>query len=365
MFRFDSPYMQWVKTRRSARFDLTGSNILPCSIDDLPGARDALTLAGRNDSGYAPLVDAIAARYQVPANHVTTAHGATGANFLVCAALLQPGDEVLAERPAYDPLLFAAHLLGARPVRFERELAGGFALDPERVRRALTPRTRLIVITSPHNPSGVTTDAAALDEVGRLAEASGAYVLVDEVYLDAAVASGVSRAVPDIAARRGDVFISTSSLTKSYGLGGLRCGWALSSPAVAVRLQKARDITDGQGSIVTDRLGTLAFAHLDRLIARSQALLDPNGTLVREFLRSREEIEWTDPGGGAIVFPRVRGVSDASVLAERLLEERETAVVPGRFFEAPEHFRIGFGGATDALRGGLAALGAALDARAW
>lgn len=363
--RFHSPYMQWVKTRRSARFDLTGSNILPCSIDELPGARDALTLTGRNDSGYGPLLDAIGTRYGVPANHVTTAHGATGANFLVCAALLQPGDDVLAERPAYDPLLGAAQLLGARPVRFERELAGGFSLDPDRVRRALTPRTRLIVITSPHNPSGVTTDAAALDEVGRLAEANGAYVLVDEVYLDAAVASGVRRTAPEIAARRGDVFISTSSLTKSYGLGGLRCGWALSSLAIAIRLQQARDVIDGLGSIVSEQLATLAFTHLERLIARSLALLDANGPIVREFLRSREEIEWVEPCGGAIVFPRIRGVADASVLAERLLEERETAVVPGRFFEASEHFRIGFGGATEALRGGLAALGAALDARAW
>jgi aspartate/methionine/tyrosine aminotransferase len=163
----------------------------------------------------------------------------------------------------------------------------------------------------------------------------------------------------------GDVFITTSSLTKSYGLSGLRAGWVLSSPAVADRLRRARDVIDGTGSIVAERLATLAFAHLDRLIARSAALLAANGAIVREFLRSRRELRWIDSGGGTVLFPRIEGVPDASTFAQQLLEHRETAIVPGRFFEAPAHFRLGFGGSTAALRNGLDAVGAALDDRAW
>jgi hypothetical protein len=359
--RFHAPYMEWAKTRPSARFDLGGSNVLSCSIDDLEGAREAIGLSGQNENGYAPLIDAIAARYAVPAGRVTTAQGASGANFLVCAALLEPGDDVLVERPGYDPLLSAPRLLGAIPVRFDRAFDDGFALDPDRVRHALTPRTRLIILTSPHNPSGVKVTGEALDAVGRLAAANGAHVLVDEVYLDAA--TGAGSASP--AAARDDVFISTSSLTKSYGLSGLRCGWILSSPAVAERLRRARDVVDGTGSIVTERLSALAFAQLDRLIARSETLLHTNGAAVRDFLHSRPELEWIDPHGGTVVFPRVRGVADSSVLAQRLFDERETAIVPGRFFEAPAHFRLGFGWTTAALHGGLESLAAALDARAW
>jgi aspartate/methionine/tyrosine aminotransferase len=357
--RFHAPYMEWAKHRRAPRFDLAGSNVLNCSIEDLAGAREALSLAGDNEEGYQPLVAAIAARYGVGPDQVATASGTSGANFQVCAALLEPGDDVLVERPAYDPLLAAPRLLGANVVRFDRSFEHGYALDPDRVARALTPRTRLIIVTRPHNPTGAIAERAALSAVGRLAQSSGAYVLVDEVYLDAADSS--LRPV----ALDGDVFISTSSLTKSYGLAGLRCGWSLSSPAVAERIRRARDVIDGTGSIAAERLATLAFSQLDRLAARAATLLASNHELVREFLRRRPELETVGPGGGTVVFPRIRGVSDTSRFAGRLLAERQTAVVPGYFFDAPSHFRLGFGGTTDSLRGGLLALDEALDGREW
>src|SRR3954462_2563381 len=158
--RYYAPYMEWAKTRPTPEIDLAGSNILPCSLDDLPGARDAIALSGANDDGYRPLMEAIAARYGVDVGRVTTAGGTAGANFLVFAALLEPGDEVLVERPGYDPLLGAARMAGARTMRFDRSFADGFALDPDRVRAAMTPRTKVIVITTPHNPTGVAAEAA-------------------------------------------------------------------------------------------------------------------------------------------------------------------------------------------------------------
>src|SRR5262245_43939160 len=306
--RFHAPYMQWAKTRPSPRFDLAISNVLPCSIDELPGARDAIALSGRNDTGYAPLMEAIAARYGVAPEQVTTAQGTSGANFLVCAALLEPGDDVLVERPGYDPLLGAPRLLGANVVRFARRFEEAFSVDPEAVAAAITPRTRLVSLSTPHNPSGAVVDRSALEAIGRIAEARGAYVLVDEVYLDAAMASAPDTTAMRPAAQLGDVFLSTSSLTKSYGLAGLRCGWILSSPAVAERLRRARDVVDGTGPIVTERLGTLAFEHLHRLITRAARVLGANAGLAREFLRSRPELEWLDPAGGTVVFPRLRNV---------------------------------------------------------
>ncbi len=363
--RVRAPYLEWAKTRPAAKFDLAGSNILPCSIDDLPGAADALALAGRNDEGYAPLIESIAHRYAVEPERVTTAQGASGANFLVCAALLDPGDEVLVETPGYDPLFAAPQLLGARVNQFERVVADGFALDPDRIRRALTPHTRLIVLTSPHNPSGAIASREALEETGWMAHANDAHVLVDEVYLDASVASARGHVKPDVTcAALGSSFICTNSLTKSYGLSGLRCGWIISSSDVARRIRRARDVVDGTGSIVAERLAVLAFAHLDRLLKRSAEILETNGAIIGGFLRSRTELDWI-AAGGTIVFPRLRGVADASAFAEQLLFERDTAVVPGRFFQAPEHVRIGFGGPTDTLRAGLDAIAAALDAKAW
>ncbi len=355
--RFHAEYMEWAKSRPSPRFDLAGSNVLTCSIDDLPGAREAIAFSGHNENGYAPLVDAIASRYGVDPSQVTTAQGTSGANLLVCAALLEPGDDVLVERPGYDPLLGTPRLLGARTVRFDRDFASGYLLDPDRVRHAMTPRTRLIVVTTPHNPSSVVTPNDTLCQIGRIAEAAGAHVLVDEVYQDA------MDATLRPAATLGDVFITTSSLTKSYGLAALRCGWTISSPQIAERIRRARDVVDGTGSIVTERISVVAFSQLDRLLDRARRLLDANMPLVRAFMETRNDLEWIDPGGGTVAFPRIRGVEDTMEFATRLLRERETAVVPGRFFQAPAHVRLGFGAATDIVRGGLQELGAALDSR--
>jgi len=353
--------MEWAKTRRSARLDLAGSNILPCSINDLPGVREAIAFEGKNENGYEPLLDAIAARYGITANCVTTAQGASGANFLAFAALLEPGDEVLVETPGYDPLLGAPRLLAAGVNQFEREFARGFALDPERIRRALTPRTRIIIVTNPHNPSGVVADPVALEAIGDIARSNGAHVLLDEVYLDlAAAAAPAGTIVARTFAQRGEPFVCTNSLTKSYGLSGLRCGWVLSSPAVAERLRRTRDVVDGTGSIVAERLAVVAFKHLEHLLQRSLTLLGTNRPVLKKFLDSRTDLEWA-PSGGTVVFPRLTRVPDSTAFAERLLNARDTAVVPGRFFQAPAHVRIGFGGPTDTLRRGLDVITEALD----
>lgn len=354
-----APYMEWAKTRPAARWDLAISNVLGCSIDDLPGAAEALALSGRNDNGYEPLLEAIARQYGVRPAQVTTAQGTSGANFLVYAALLTHGDDVLVERPGYDPLMGAARLLGANAVQFERPAADGFALDPARVKAAMTPRTKLIVITSPHNPTSAVADPNALRQIGDYAAEAGAHVLVDEVYLDATAPTTPT------SASFGDQFIVTSSLTKSYGLAGLRSGWILSSEAVAAKLRRARDVVDGTGSIVAERLSVVAFANLEKLLARTRGVLDTNTPIVRDFLRGRPELECPEPTGGTVVFPRLRTADDTSRFAARLLAERDTAIVPGHFFQAPGHFRLGFSGPTDQLRGGLEQVGAALDARSW
>jgi aspartate/methionine/tyrosine aminotransferase len=348
--------MEWAKTRPSAEYDLAGSNILACSIDDLAGAREALALSGQNDNGYRPLMDAIARRYGVDAERVVTAGGTSGANFLVFAALLEPGDEVLVERPGYDPLLGAARLFGAVTTRFDRRFEDGYRLDPDLVRRAMTPRTKIVVVTTPHNPTGVLVDSTALDEIGRIAQRNGAVVLVDEVYKDA------SGDPSPPAAARGDAFITTNSLTKSYGLSSLRAGWVIAPARIAYRVRRARDVVDGTGPIVTERLAVLAFDQLDALTDRARTLLARNRTLADAFLAAHPELEYA-PSAGTIVFPRIRGVADATPFVDHLMTEYRTAVGPGRFFDAPAHFRLGYGGDTDTIRAGLERLTAALHRR--
>jgi len=353
-----APYMRWAKTRPAPEIDLAGSNLLDCTLDDLPGARDVVELNGPNPDGYVPLLDAIAKRYGVPATHVATAPGASGANFLVVAALVAAGDEVLVERPAYDPLLGVARLMGARINRFDRAFADGFDLDVGRIEAALTPGTRLVVLSSPHNPSGALITDASMDGLARLADREGFRVLVDEVYLD-----GVYGGRPAPAALRSDLFASTSSLTKAYGLSGLRAGWIVAAPDVIEAVHRTRDVVDGIGSFPSDRLSLHAFGMVDRLEARARAILEPNLAALAAFIEARPELDWVRPSGGNVAFPRLEGETDTSAFAERLLARHATAIVPGRFFEAPAHFRVAFGCTPATLETGLARLGLALDAR--
>lgn len=350
-----APYMEWAKGRRKPGVDLAGSNLLACSLDDLPGAREALDIAGESPDGYPPLVEAISLRYGVTADRVATANGCSGANFLASAAVLETGDEVLMERPAYDPLIAAAKLLGAHVRFFERRFEESYALDPDRIAAAIGPMTRLIVLSNPHNPSGALASPESLEALSRAAGNAGIPVLVDEVYQDTVLEG---RQQP--AATRSPVFISTNSLTKAYGLASLRCGWALASPEITERIRRARDVVDVWGPIPADRLSVLAFQNLDRLAARARALIESNSRLIAAFFTGRAGVECV-PSRSTLVFPRLSGADDAHDFVKRLIEKHQTAVVAGAYFGSPAHFRVSFGGSTETLRRGLEAIGRCLE----
>jgi aspartate/methionine/tyrosine aminotransferase len=354
-----APYLLWAKTRRPAPFDLAGSNLLHCTLDDLPGARDAIELWVENEDGYPPIVDALAAHYGVASDQIVLAPGCSGANFVTIAALVGAGDDVLIERPTYDPLIGACRLLGAAVRRFDRRFDDAYSLNVEEVRAAITPRTRLIVVTTPHNPSGVAIDGAAMAELGRAAAEANAWVLVDEVYLDAANLIRTGARTPS-AARIDGPFVVTSSLTKSYGLAGLRCGWAIAPPALSARLKRTRDLIDSISASPADRLSALAFALLPSLAARARALLSANTARAVRFFSMHDELETAEPPRASVCFPRLASGADAGPFVDRLLRERGVAVVPGTFFDAPRHFRLSLAGSTDVLEAGLSKIAEAL-----
>jgi hypothetical protein len=356
-----APYLLWAKTRAPAAIDLAGSNLLHCSLDDLPGAREAVDLTAPNDNGYAPLVESIARHYGVAPDRVATAQGCSGANFIAVATLVGAGDDVLVEQPSYDPLLGACRLMGARVVRFARRFENRWQLDLDDVRRQITPRTRLVIVTSPHNPSGVQIDTASLEELGRVADRAGASVLVDEVYLDGANLAGApaDRATP--AARLDGPFLSTSSLTKSYGLAGLRCGWIVCRPEVAERCRRTRDVVDNAGNAPGDRLAALAFTRLGALADRTRGILGGNIRRARAFFSAHPQLEVAAPPSTSVVFPRLSRVKDSQPFVRSLLDRHGVAVAPGHFFDAPAHFRISLAGRAEALEKGLELLGKALD----
>lgn len=348
-----SDYLLWAKTRSKARFNLTSSGVPFFPLRDLPVTLDALELNGPDV--HTPLLEAIGGRYGVPTESVFPAAGTSMANHLAMAALLQPGDELLAEHPTYEPLLAVARYHRAEVRRFDRRAEDGFRLDQAEVERQVTPRTRLIVLSNLHNPSGALTDDETLRRIGEIARRAGARVLVDEVYLDA-----LFEPAPRTSFHLGPEFVVTSSLTKVYGLNGLRCGWIFAEPALVERLWRLNELFSNIGVHAGERLSVAAIAHLDAIAARSRALLETNRDALNAFYRTRDDLEWTEHRFGTVSFPRLRS-GPADPLCDLLRDEYDTTVVPGRFFGMPDHVRIALGVAPATFAEGLSRLGRALD----
>ena len=350
-----SEYMHWAKTRSRARFNLATSGLANLKLQELQVSLNDLEITGEGGYGYQPLIRSLAERYGVDANCVVTAAGTSFANHLAMAALINSGDEILLESPAYEPLLALAQYLGAEVKRFQRRFEDGFRISPAEIERHLSPRTRLIVITNFHNPSGVLADDDALREVGELANKRNARVLVDEVYLQMLFAEP-----PPTAFNLGNQFIVTSSLTKAFGLSGLRCGWILAEPELAKRMWLLNDLFAATPVHAGERLSVVALEQLTGITQRAQTRLDSNRKMLNQFLDSRTDLEAVRPPLGSIMFPRVK-LGTAERLCDLLREKYETSVVPGSFFELPAHFRLGLGGDTETFAEGLDRLGQALD----
>jgi aspartate/methionine/tyrosine aminotransferase len=349
-----SEYMEWAKTQSGARFNLASSGIESFPLAEL-GTPPPLELNAPGGYGYPPLVERLARRAGVEADRLVHASGASMANLLVLAAVASHGDEVLIEEPTYSLLTDAARWLGLAIRRFPRRREDGFALDPRAVESRLSARTRLVVLTNLHNPSSAAVPETVLRAIGEAAREVGARVLVDEVYLEAlAVVGRPARS----AAHLGPAFIVTSSLTKAYGLSGLRCGWAIAEPELARRMWRLNDLFGVNAAHPAELLSVFALDRLELPAAHARRILETNTPVVNAFLAARPELECAPADGGMIVFPRLRRGS-VEALCERL-RRKDTTVVPGRFFGCPDHFRLALGCAPETLRGGLERLAEAL-----
>ena len=350
-----SRYLAWAKLHSNARFNLAASGITDYPLAELPVLIKDLEIGGTGPYGYEPLMQRLARKAGVPKECVVYTLGASMANFVALTALVHPDDEVLVEQPTYDPLLAVLNHLGAKVHRFKRHAKDGFQLRVGELERELTPRTRLVVLCNLHNPSSAFTNDDTLRQIGAMAAKIGARVLVDEVYLETLFDQPWRSAF-----HLGPNFVVTSSLTKAYVLSGIRCGWILAEPELVHRMWQVVDFTYGSPVHPAELLAVIALDNLARVRERARVLLETNRALLNEFLARHPDLESEPSHFGTTVFPRLRK-GHAAEFVKTLREQYETSVVPGEFFENPEHFRIGFCGATETVRGGLERLGTALE----
>ncbi len=350
-----SPYMEWAKLHSEAKYNLATSGMMGLRRAELPVHIEDLEINGPSIYGYAPLQERLAKKNGVAPEWVVAAAGCSMANHLAMAATFEPGDEILMEHPTYELLESTARYLGADIKRFERRFEDGFRIDPTEVKRRISPRTRLVVITNLHNPTGVLTDDATLRTVGEMAAEVGAQVLVDEVYLEAVFDQPWRSSF-----HLGSNFVVTSSLTKAYGLSGLRCGWVLAQPELAEHMWHINDVYAATAAHPAELLSVIALDHVAELTTRAKRILHTNRARMEALLDARPELECVRSQHGTIYFPRLpRGrVEEFCTL---LRDKYETSVVPGGFFDMPLHMRVGMGGDTLMTAAGLERLDRALS----
>lgn len=356
----DVPYIRWAKSLPPVRCNLARSSAPSCPPDLLGlTSADLVTNLPTHD-GYQPLAEALARRYKVDRAQVYAVSGGTSfATWLAILAALDGaprGAEVLVEQPAYEPLRLIPAALGCKVRRFERRPDEDYAVDVERFTRLITPRTRLALVSHLHNPSGAPVDDAALVAMARAMKRVGGTLLVDEVYAECLFGRVTHSAV-----QAGDNVVTTSSLTKAYGLDGLRAGWLLGPPALLARAASINDLMTNNSVAPGERLALAALRHLPAIRRHAKAVLRPNLAALARYLRAEPRLVCPMPPGGNIAFPRLPRGLDGDRVAEHLRAHYDTLVVPGRFFEARNHVRIGLALPPARLDEGLRALSRTLD----
>jgi aspartate/methionine/tyrosine aminotransferase len=355
--QMQSDYMDFAKFGAEARYNLASSGVANAELSDLGLTWDDLALHGPNTGGYAPLVQKVARRFDVdPACVVMPGGGCSFANHLALAALVQPGDEVLVEWPSYELLTSILGYLQADIRRFERRLDQSWKLDPYRIEAAITPKTKVVVVTNLHNPTGASTDDATIRAVAEAARKVGATLFVDEVYRELMFEDGAA----ETAFREDGNIVVTSSLTKAYGVTGLRCGWILAPATMAHRMRRLNDLYGVHPPHIAERMAVVAFDRLPQLRARAAALIEAGHAAYRAVLGGHPKLSQVVFDQATTVFPRL-AEGDGDHFFQRLTEQFETSIVPGRFFGLSRHIRIGLAGDPHATRIGLGRVAAALD----
>jgi len=350
-------YLEWARTHMGrVRIDLAKSNVKGLTKEELGLTLDQVALSTPDDDGVIELRELLAKRYGVPRANVLVCSGATMGIFLACAAVIQPGEQVILESPNYEPLYRAAAQRGADVKMLERRFERGFQVEMEELEREVGRATRAILLTNLHNPSGVATSPEKMMSIGQIARDYGATVIVSEVYLDNAL-------TPDArpAATYGPNMVSIGSLSKVYGLGGLRVGWLVGPEPVIRKARVALDYIECDLSVPSETIALAALKKAPELVERCRQIARRNFAAVEEWVGKRDDVTWVKPDGGTVCMIKLPAGMEGQELSNLLREKYSTLVVPGEFFWIRGFVRVSCGMDEEILRQGLKNLGKGID----
>jgi aspartate/methionine/tyrosine aminotransferase len=328
-------------------------HIAGTSIDDVP-------LGYGQSNGSDPLRARIAALYDGARDDgVVACNGSAEANFIAMWELVRAGDEIAVVVPTYMQTVGLARNVGARVTEIHAREELGWQPDPDDVRRAVTDRTRVIVVTNPGNPTGAVLGAEARNAIIEGAHRSGAWILADEVYRGAELDGPETESFFGTHER----VVATGSLSKAYGLPGLRIGWSMSDARTAERLWARSDYTTISPGELTDRLAAIALDPTvrPRLLERTRGLIGTGLDTLSAWLDRVGGFHWRAPQAGAICLARYDADIDCDDLAERLRAEQSVLIVPGSHFGLDRFVRFGIGIPTAQFEAALERVGRTLE----
>jgi aspartate/methionine/tyrosine aminotransferase len=345
------------------RYNLSESSVADNKLSDLGLTIPDLTLLYCEHRGPEGLRATIAAEGEgLSPGDVLVTTGAAGALFIISTSLLSADDHLLVVRPNYATNLETPRAIGCEITFHDLRFEDGFKIDFDRLAAAITPATRIVSVTCPHNPTGVSYSEAELRRLVELTRTKGCYLLVDETYRDLAYDGA-----PPLAASMGDHVISVSSLSKAYGVPGIRVGWLITRD---LGLQEiflaAKEQISICGSVLDEWVAEQVMANRAAILAPTLVEMRRRLDLVSDWMAGEDLLEWVKPTGGVVCFPRMKAEPPGGTAGfySRLLEQYGAYVGPGHWFEMPDsYFRLGYGWPTsEELEAGLAAISKALRA---
>ncbi len=343
----------------SIKYNLAESSVTDAIWDDLELDLHGLVLQYGDHLGHPKLRSKLARDAGLEAGNVMLTVGAASALFIIHTTLLKSGDHLIVTSPNYGTNLETPRAIGCEVTKLELRMESGWKLDLEQLAALGRPSTKLISLTTPHNPTGTCLSAADLTRVLEIAATVGAHVLVDETYRDMTFGTPT----PHAASLSSNV-VSVSSLSKSYGLPGIRLGWLMTSDAALMqRFMAAKEQIFICGSSLDEEVAFQVMQRQAPRLEEVKAMLETNLNVLREWMRSEPRLEWIEPRGGCVCFPRIKSNVNLETFYRALLETHGTYVGPGHWFGMPDsYFRLGFGWASlEQMRAGLQGISRALD----
>lgn len=346
-------------------FDIAESGMLPLSLrevlDLLPAgvARDTERQLHQTPLGYseargsARLRTALAATYaRATPDDILVTTGAIEANYLLFTTLLSPGDHVVAVSPAYQQLHSVPRAIGAEVTLWDVRTPDGFRYDLDKLESLLRPDTRLIVINAPHNPTGAMLDESDLRRIVELADRSNAWILSDEAYRWLEHPGG--RTLPSPLHDFSERAISVGTMSKSFGLPGLRLGWFAANAELAGKAWALRDYVSLSPAKLSDAIASAVIEHREPILARNGAIIEANLACARKWFASHADLaSWTEPLAGLLAMMRYTADVESMELANGLARDVRVMLAPGVTFGMEGYLRIGIGQRPDIFAEGL------------